>query len=204
MRKMSVRTLVLEDLSRKGELATEARAVAKRCTRKVDFKASRLSFFSRPITKESLPYATDEEYLGYAVFVSVTLPDGTDRQYVYESVITEPCFHTQTDSEFAHALPAHYVHCVRHYSGFVGKYRFGLTGSFFSQQNNLTHVCAHAALRWLLNNLPERAEEIISYEEINRDLGIDHSKRKVGKYAGDVQALGLPMDDLLSLLVVSA
>jgi hypothetical protein len=200
MRKMNVRTLALENLARKGELAIEARAVEKRCTKKVDFKASRLSFFSRPITEASLPYAIDDDYLGYAVFVSIALPDGTNRRYVYESVVAEPCFHSRMSSEFAHALPSHYIHCVRRYLGFVGEYRFGLTGSFFSQQNNLTHVCAHAALRWLLNNLPERAEEIISYEEINRDLGIDHSKRKVGKYAGDAEALGLRMDDLLGLL----
>jgi hypothetical protein len=200
MRKMNAQTVVVEDLARKCELDVEATAIEKRCGGKVGFKAWRFSFFAYPTTRDFLPYVGDRDYLGYAIFVSIKLPDGNYSRYVYESLITEPCFHTDADREFAHGLPAHYVHCVRNYSGWVGKHRLRLRGSFFSQQNDLTHVCAHAALRWLLNNLPERAEDIVSYEDINRDLGIDHSARRVGKYGDDIQSLGLPMDGLLDVL----
>jgi len=201
MRKMNAQTVVVEDLAKKGELNSEATAVEVRCAGSVEFKAWRFSFFTCPVTLEVLPYVRDADYLGYAVFIEMKLPNGTYAHYVYESVIAEPCFRIDGRRPLGSGLPAHYIHCIRRYSGWVAGHRYTLSGSFFSQQNGLTHVCAHAALRWVLNNVPERAEEIISYEDINRDLQIDHATRKVGQYAGDVQATGgLPMDDLLRVL----
>jgi len=200
MRKMNAQTVVIEDLARKGELDREATAVEVRCGGSVDFKAWRFSFFTCPVTFDLLPYIHDVDYLGYAIFIDIKLPNATHRHYVYESVITKPSFHTNGISSFGGALPAHYIHCVRPYSGWIASHRFKISGSFFSQQNGLTHVCANAVLRWVLNTLPERAESIISYEEINQDLQIDHSTRKVGQYGNDVQAIGLPMDDLIKVL----
>lgn len=201
MRKMNVQTVAVEELARKGELDEEATAIEVRCQGPVRFAAWRFSFFTSKVPSfDCVPYVRDAEYLGYAVLISMRLPNGNYARYVYESVIVEPAFHTDDVAPFGSSLPGRYIHCVRRYSGWVGGHRFRLTGSFFSQQNGLTHVCAHAALRWLLNNLPERAERIISYEDINRDLQIDHSRRKVGRYGDDVQAEGLPMDDLLMVL----
>jgi len=80
---------------------------------------------------------------------------------------------------------------VRRYSGWVAGHRFTLLGSFFAQQNNLTNVCGHAALRCVLNNLAERAEQMISCEDINRELSINHSTRKVGRYDREPEVQGL-------------
>ena len=134
------------------------------------------------------------------MFVSVRLPDQSYSRYVYESVTIEPSFQSGSVGDFGCGLPGHYVHCVRRYSGWVAGRRFTLSGSFFSQQNSITHVCAHAALRWLLNNLPERAEKIVSYEDINKVLQIDHDSCKVGRYGRDIRAVGLPMDQLLKVI----
>jgi len=200
MRKMSARGLVVEDLARKGELDREAAAVEVRCGGPVEFQAWRFSFFGCALTRDYLPYASDEDYLGYAVFISMKLPNGAYRRYVYESVISEPAFHTDSTAPFGNALPAHYTHCIRRYSAWVAGHRFTVSGSFFSQQNGLTHVCGQAALRWLLNNLPERAEEIVSYEGINQDLGIDHKMRRVGQYGEETEVKGLDFVDFLKVV----
>ena len=203
MRKMNVQTVAIEVLARECELDKEAKAVETRCSGSVEFQAWRFSFFSSPVNLELLPYINDTDYLGYAIFIDMKLPNGKHARYVYESVVVEPSFHGVDTPPFGSALPAHYIHCVRKYTGWVGKenkHRFGLSGSFFCQQNNLTHVCAHAALRWLLNNLPERAEAVISYEAINQDLQIDHTTNKVGQYGDEPDNGGLPMDDLLRVL----
>ena len=200
MRKMEAQTVVVEDLWRKGELDSEACAVEIRCKGNVDFKAWRFSFFSCPVTNESLPYTKDTDYLGYAVLVSLKLPDHTQRRYIYESIIAEPSFFVDRVSQRECGLPNHYIHCVRRYSGWLAGQHFRLSGSFFSQQNGLTHVCAHSALRWLFNNLPERAEEIVSYEDINQNLGIDHVSDKVGQYGSEAPAIGLSMDRLLNVI----
>jgi len=178
----------------------EAKAIEKRCQGPVEFKAWRFSFFACPVTYDLLMHVSDEDYLGYVIFIRTVLPDTSLRCYIYESVIAEPAYHKHGKMPLGNSLPAHYTHCIRRYSSWVGKRRFTLSGSFFSQQNGLTHVCAHAALRWLLNNIPERVEKIVSYEEINQDLNIDHSTNKVGQYGDDLQAEGLLLDNLLDVL----
>lgn len=160
----------------------------------VEFKAWRFSFFNCSVPDDVLPYIRDDNYLGYAILVRLTLPNKAVRSYVYESVIATPSVDDIKHSDSA--LPGHYLHCVRKYSGWVGDHRFSVCGSFFSQQNGLTNVCAHAALRWLLNNIPERAEKILSCEDINEILGIDHHTRKVGAYEGDASAQGLSVADM--------
>jgi hypothetical protein len=196
MRKMGVQTVAVEELSGEtGELAIEAAAISKRCGGCVDLKAWRLSFFASPVHPQLLPYVSNDDYLGYAVFIAVELPNKEVTPYVYESVIATPSPHIGSVGGRRLALPTHYVHCVRRYPAWVGERRFTLFGSFFSQQNNLTHVCAQASLRWLLNNLPERADSIVSYEDINHVIGIDHTTRRVGQY-NDSEPIGLPIGDL--------
>ncbi len=200
MRKMNVRTVVVESLTREGELDTEANAVEGRCGGLVEFEAWRFSFFACPVTCGLLLHVDDEDYLGYAIFIRIALPNETHRCYVYEAVIAEPAFHIHGSMPLGNSLPCRYIHCARRYTAWVEERRFILSGSFFSQQNGLTHVCAHAALRWLLNNIPERIEEIVSYEQINQDLQIDHATRKVGRYGTEPREEGLAYDSLLDVL----
>lgn len=200
MRKMGAQTLVKEDLACRGELATELAATERRCGDSVEFKAYRWSFFSTRVTKDLLPYTTDDEYLGYVVFIDLQLPDGSNRRYVYESVISVPSFHNGKSLPLGFGLPKSYLHCVRRYCGWIGEHRFSVSGTFFSQQNNLTHVCAHAALRWLLNNVPERLEKVVSYEDVNSVLGIDHVNQTVGQYPGETAAKGLARRTLEEVL----
>jgi len=50
-----------------------------------------------------------------------------------------------------------------------------IDGSFFCQQNRITHVCAHAALRIAINSSPALAiPRKLTNEDINHALGIDH------------------------------
>jgi hypothetical protein len=199
-RKMGAQTMVVEKLDRAKELEIEAAAVETRCQGPVKFQAWRFSFFTVPVTCETLPYADDADYLGYAILLCLRLPNGVNQRYVYESVIVEPAFHEDGEAVLGHSLPAHYVHCVRRYCAWVAGHRFTLLGSFFSQQNSLTNVCGHAALRCLLNNLPERAERMISCEDINRELGIDHKSCIVGRYGHETESQGLRLPDLLQVV----
>lgn len=200
MRKMNVQTAVVEELARKNELEAEAAAAEARCGGAVHMQAWRFSFFASPITYETLSYANDRDYLGYAILVSLGLPDGSHRRYIYESVIVEPSFRENGRPVLGSGLPAHYVHSIRRHSGWVVGHRFTLLGGFFSQQNNLTNVCGHAALRCVLNNLPVRTERIMSYEDINRELEIDHRSRQVGRYATEHEAQGLYPEEILEVI----
>lgn len=70
--------------------------------------------------------------------------------------------------------------------------KFKITGTFFCQQNSVTSVCAHAALCMTLNNV---GKDIITPEDINKDIGIDHIDKKIGP-----QNRGLSQEDIVKVL----
>ena len=85
----------------------------------------------------------------------------------------------------------YYVHNTRDFEttiGTEGKSRpLTLTGSFFAQQNDITHVCAHAALRMAINSSSTLTTEKLTNQRINEILGIDFTspEKCVGHIDGD-------------------
>ena len=85
----------------------------------------------------------------------------------------------------------YYVHNTREFETNIGttaKSRtFTLTGSFFAQQNGITHVCAHAALRMAINSSSALTTKKLTNQKINEILGIDFSspEKCVGHIEGD-------------------
>ena len=55
-------------------------------------------------------------------------------------------------------------------------FRFQITGTFFCQQNSVTSVCAHASLCMTINNM---GVVMITPEDINKKIGIDHINNKL-------------------------
>jgi len=190
---MGTKTVSVEELACKGELEEESVAVKEVLKQNIEFSARRFSFFKKPTNLEFLTYLTDKDYLGYAIFIEIKVP-GRVYHYVYESVLIEPAFTDENLPGYSNeALQDRYLHCCGKYTAWVGTKRFKIRGSFFSQQSGITNVCAHAALRWVLNNFPDRAEEIITSEDINRVLKINHSSKKAGDY-------GLTIDNLIEVI----
>jgi hypothetical protein len=117
-----------------------------------------------------------QDLLGYAVFL--TLDSGKAKlTYVYEAVIRSPGLLHGTDWQ---CVTNYYVHCVREFEltlGTAGASRPPLKfpGTFFCQQNGMTHVCAHAALRIALNSWPAYTGAKVTPRMINALLGYDHS-----------------------------
>lgn len=166
-RKLGYRSILCEEIRAKecALLDEENAALAVRCQ---DFSGStvhRLTFFRSP--PETPPQA--HEFLGYAVFKLDEFGPQNRRAHVYEAVLrpVRPaegnCFiHTQRDFDLTTSAG----------SGSV-------RGVLYAQQNNLTFVCAHVAVRTLLSCV--LTEPDVTYADLNACVGIDHQNSRVGE-----------------------
>ncbi len=180
--------------------------------------ARRLTFFA--FCPQSLAWQDhvelpDELLLGYAVILTMQLPDGSRRTYLLEAVIRPPSvtYESPNNGILTVEVPNYYVHSTRSFDTHLGTQRHNrmltFEGSFFTQQNDLTSVCAHAALRTAVNScaginglqaMTQKGK--LTNQYINDILGIDFSspRKTLGHYSNDDQAinrkLGLTREDI--------
>lgn len=197
MRKMGVQAFLAETLAPFPELASQQQAAAIRCHGNVTSDAIRLTF-SRSVP-QSLRWQDidDNDVLGYAVVVRMDLPDKTTRCFVLESVVREPSIWLEDAAGNAgpRAVANNYTHCCKEFTTTIGTRECNrdvhIRGSFFCQQDDLTHVCAHAALRMVINSSTSYQGRKLTNEMINAVLGIDHQDRNsLGHFSGDGPDLG--------------
>jgi hypothetical protein len=89
-----------------------------------------------------------------------------------------------------------FIHCARNYEVNTTVGRLPVRGVLYAKQNNLTFVCAHAALRSILACVLPEGD--ISYARMNALAGVDHTTRQVGP-VGD-KTYGLNPADLEKIL----
>jgi hypothetical protein len=155
------RTMVIEKLDAPEDLREENEDLR---TRNPDFKSSvayRLSFFTAKFsTRQRLARVTDTEFIGYAVVKEDSAPSFGDMRRVYESVI-RPSRQTNNFVRGGQDWPCR-----------VNGRPFKVNGYLYAQQNGLTNVCAHVALRTAAARFHAAGD--MSYREMNRLLGVDH------------------------------
>lgn len=172
-RKLEYQSLLVDEINEADcALLQEENAALKQRVRNYSHsRVRRLCFFS--VVKGEAP-PPPEALLGYAVFKE----DFAKRKkepfcfHVYESVIRP---HREFDDN-------NFIHCSRKYTITTSLGSYQLPGILYAQQNNLTFVCAHVALRIALAAVLDEAD--ITYGEINRILGIDHITHRVGGGVG--------------------
>jgi hypothetical protein len=200
LRKMGVTHFVEEELEKTGEIQEEIEDVSRRCDaplRSASFE--RFSFFYAPndVPKDRLDLKQREDklFLGYMVIARLELPDGAVRSYILEAVIAPPGKCSEKPSPDSNGRPKrspvlnyvlnYYLHAHKVFPSVIGtrseNYPFEVDGAFFCQQNNLTHVCAHACLRMALNTTWHTVGIKISNRQINETLGIDHTAGRTVK-----------------------
>jgi hypothetical protein len=191
MRKMNATAFIQENLILNQELLDEKYMLEKCTGSTVNYHATRLTFFcSCPTSKEwDDPSILPENHLlGYAVIASFALPDGTQKAHVLEAVVIPPCTLNQKaleTSEFKYeSVPNYYVHNIRHFKTILGTEtnhrEFIILGTFFTQQNSLTSVCAHASLRMAFNSSPFLQGQKLTNKEINDKLNIPNYRATSG------------------------
>jgi len=163
---MQARSYVEEDLLPNSELTNEKEMASKRCRGQVKIHTKRLTFFAslpRSRTWQDPNELPDRDILGYAIIATLTLPNKEKRTFLLEAVVRPPGrSHLYPPEDPVQTvmieLPHYYIQNAREFTTTVGTKEkenhreFSIHGSFFTQQNDLTSVCAHAALRMAVNS----------------------------------------------------
>jgi hypothetical protein len=161
-------TMVVEVLGCPDDLREENEDLRKHSPDFAGSVAHRLSFFKKKFsTRRGLASAKDQDFIGYAVLKADRAPSfgrsGVIRR-VYESVIT-PSRHDNNFIRGSQVWPCR-----------VDGRPFKVCGYLYAQQNGLTNICAHVALRTAAARFHPAGD--MSYREMNDLLGFDQVNKK--------------------------
>jgi hypothetical protein len=155
--------------------------------RMADFKGSithRLSFWNCPPD-----HPTAGSFLGYVIFKSDYFSKRKHpMDHIYEAVL--PPMRLPTHNNF--------IHCQRTYAVNTVAGVQHVSGVLYAQQNGLTHVSPHVALRTALACVLPDGD--VSYAHMNQLAGIDHQQHKVGEGAHGLG--GAAIEEILRGLAV--
>jgi hypothetical protein len=195
MRKMNARTAIVEELSPDfPEIREEIEAINTYYSSKATVRAYRFTFLLQKADDlAQISGLKDEDFLASATLINYKNGEGADKSYIYRAIVAVPKIY---NSSLASPLPLLnvYLHVCKTFPCDVsvsetGVHKFNVTGTLFAQQNGITSVCCHAALSTCINNAVFLSRPMLSSEDINKGLGIDHIKVRFGKGNTDKKGL---------------
>jgi hypothetical protein len=186
MRKMSAKSFAQEQLVLNQELQDEKEMASICIGTPVELEAVRLTFFCCMPESERWDdeLLSDAHVLGYAVIVKLKMPDGrVIKTHLLEAVVRPPSVVLENTGELE-PITNYYLHNVKTFKTHIGTSQnhreFSITGSFFTQQNYLTSVCAHACLRMAMNSSPLINCNKLTNKAINDILGVSDYRMNGG------------------------
>lgn len=185
MRKMNVKTAVIEDIKKDyPEIKEECLALKKFYGQDLEIKAFRFTFVSEEVAAlKSLSSLKVDSFLSSAIILNFKKPtNGKWKSYLYSSIVSIPKISNHTKFGTVPLLN-NYLHIYKTFPCEVSladgeMFGFNITGTFFCQQNGVTSVCAHASLCMTINNMSLAGVGIITPESINKIIGVDHDSVK--------------------------
>jgi hypothetical protein len=176
-------TMIVEVLAPSADLAEENSDIKIRYPVFRQSSAFRLSFFKKNFsTQRGFATTSNNDFIGYAILKSDVIPAGGIKTRIYESVI-QPSRH-----------PNNCIHGCQKWSCRVIDKNFEIHSYLYAQQNNSTNVCAHVAIRTAAACYHKSGD--MSYGEMNRIVGINHTSRKCGGTDGG----GLTLQEVVTIL----
>jgi hypothetical protein len=116
-------------------------------------------------------------FLGYVIIVNIAFGGSAYWTYIFEAVTRELSISIPGGRWLPQ--PNFYLHVKNRFPCTVGATRnYSLVGSYFSQQNEITNVCAHACAVMMLANCPF-TKDIVAAETLNEILGFNHDSNKL-------------------------
>lgn len=150
-------TIVLENISSVGYSKEEDEDLLAYGIQPSDKNLIRISFFKGQFSAvAAIKDQKDSDYLGYAILKVVPTKQHTFRWIVFESVIK------------ASRHVNNYYHVGKEYEILCGDKNFKIKGTIYCQQNGLTSVCAHVALRTAIATTT--GYDDVSYKAMNEIL----------------------------------
>lgn len=208
MRVLGAETYTVEDLEIVGELNDEREALQHAVMGSVQSKVTRFSFFSTASTNNVRDHdeVPNDALVGYAVVARQQL-QGQTISYVLESVISWPPAAASNKNGLS-GRENYYIHSLRNQNTTVGTQEghrdFSIIGPFFTQQNGLTSVCAHAAIRCSLNSMSAYTGVKVTNKHINDVLHLPYDAIPPTLDSGDNAALVAGLEGLKASQIKTA
>lgn len=173
------RTMVSEEIQRSEDLQQENEDIRLRYPDFKPIKTVRLSFYKKNFsTQRGLANAGDS-FLGYVIIRQMDIPNMDRKTYIFESVLRP----SQPITKF--------IRGDQEWICSIGGCDFRAKGYLYAQQNGITNVCAHVALRTAVRRF---RQDDMTYREMNNLIGVDHVNKKVG------DGSGLSTQDMIKVL----
>lgn len=185
-RKMGVRSFIVEDALEREEVREEIDYLDEVSPfDDGEVSAAVVTFLSiDAVDGADPPPLKRADVIGQAVLVTYPTKEGGRHSFVFEA------FFRLCARDGEYLLLNHHVPIAAAFDLSVANQTVKLVGSYFCQQNGISSVCAHSAVRTLLMN---RSRRRISISELNKAWDIDPAAGKVGvkNVAASLEALNL-------------
>lgn len=159
-------TLIVEEIEASDDIKEEDEDIK---FRKPEFASSsilRLSFFKKAIKDlKEFTVISPEDFIGYAVIKTNQFNGSPSEVKIYESVLRQ----SRHENNFIHGCPKWECKVLDN--------TFKIHGFLYAQQNGISNVCAHVALRTALSSFANDGD--ITYREMNKIIGIDKSNEEI-------------------------
>lgn len=174
-RSQGIKTIVTEKLKRSADLREEDEDLATATGTQVSSEAYRVTFFATSIKR--LTKASRADIIGYAILKRDALGAKQSAWRVYESVLKKS------------SLVHNFIRGEQEWTCAAGPAKFTFPGYLYAEQNGITNVCAHAALRTATARFMPGG---FSYRQMNKIVGINHRTKRASK--------GLNTDQIVRIL----
>lgn len=116
-------------------------------------EAISLSFFTTATPIDAQNPASNADCLGQLTLINYRKPTSSDftTSYIYEAVLPAPCLRTEDGA--SKNLLNNFVTSIGTFKRQAMGQNYDIHGVYYSQQNGVTSVCAHASLKMGLNTL---------------------------------------------------
>ena len=167
IRALQGETIVIEKVGASDDLREENEDIAKRGLDLTESASWRMGFFKQQIDSTgTLAELRQDCFLGYAVIKHDRSSSSSyNKTRIFESVVKQSCRENN------------YIRKGKPWGCLIAGNPLSINGYLYAQQNKITNVCAHVALRTTAASFHKDGD--ISYREINNILGIDHTTKTV-------------------------
>jgi len=170
-RKQGARFVVVESALSRSDIREELDSLDNFLGGGGAAEALSISFLASELEPVDINALSPTDVLGQVVLINYRAPGSSafTHTYLYEAILTPPALRVGTGPP--RQLLNNFICAEGRFRRSVKGREFELSGIYYCQQNELTHVCAHACLRMELNSIGA-CDPPISNGAINLRLGI--------------------------------
>jgi hypothetical protein len=182
VRQHNGKSLIFEKVDESLDLCQENEDIIKRSKCKVESQSFRLSFFKRrALNYKDILRMRSKDFIGYAIIKRDVFPENDIRTRIFESVILP----SKRENNF--------IRGATKWTCMVNCKSFEVQGYLYCQQNGISNVCAHVALRTAASRYNPEGD--ITYRRMNEIAGIDLSTYDLAQNGLDIRAMQRILED---------